>query len=314
MKRILALSLALLSFAADASAQKDLARERVSLLFQDTPLTQVFPALAKSLGYELSLDPKLRALVTLQVENVTAQTALTAICESVGCRWRQSARRLIVEARADIVTITRLNEKGEQFRQAGGNMMSFSVRTLDGRLPFDITWSPVDLNDAFVMLVRMMNAEVDLAPALRGRKIAVNIQNATMRQALDAICEVGSCRWELVEQPQRVVHVTDRGTQREAQRVYGKNEPGVKHPVVVAEVKPVYTREAMQAKIQGIVRLAAVVEPDGSVGDVQVLQSLDPGLDEQAIKALRGWRFIPGTKDDRPVPVRVEVEFTFTQR
>jgi hypothetical protein len=51
MTRTLVVTLALLSLAADAAAQKDLARERVSLQFRETPVGQVFQPLAKSLGY-----------------------------------------------------------------------------------------------------------------------------------------------------------------------------------------------------------------------------------------------------------------------
>mgnify|MGYP003509931133 FL=1 len=50
------------------------------------------------------------------------------------------------------------------------------------------------------------------------------------------------------------------------------------------------------------------------VGDVEVSESLDKvyGLDEAAIQALKQWRFDPGTKDGKPVAVRVEVEMSFT--
>jgi protein TonB len=319
MTRILVLGLAaLLSFAADAAAQKDLARERVSLLFKDTPVTEVVPALARSLGYDISLDPALRAMVTLQVENVTAQTALNAICESVGCRWHQQGNRLIVEARTETVTIMEATEKGEQFSRRGGNLMNYTVSGLEGELPFDITWSPVDVHTAFYMLARMLDAQVEVAPALNGRKLAVTIKAATMSQAFDAVCRVAGCRWQLVEKPKRVVRVTERGQETAApsasDRVYERDEAGLKPPVAISEVKPVYTPEARQAKIQGQVGLSCVVLPDGSVGDVNVVGSLDPGLDEQAIKAARQWRFKPGTKDGRPVPVRIELDFTFTLR
>ena len=88
---------------------------------------------------------------------------------------------------------------------------------------------------------------------------------------------------------------------------------GVKLPKVVHEVKPDYTREAMEAGIQGRLSLQAVVLESGLVGDVEIVDSLDTvyGLDEQAIKAIRQWQFEPGTKDGKPVAVQVEVEFTF---
>ena len=91
---------------------------------------------------------------------------------------------------------------------------------------------------------------------------------------------------------------------------------GVAMPVVVNEVKPSYTADAMRQKIQGIVMVEAVVMPDGSVGQVQVVRSLDGtfGLDQEAIKAVRRWRFRPGTRFGQPVPVLVEIELTFTLR
>jgi TonB family protein len=319
MTRILVLGLAaLLSFAADAAAQKDLARERVSLLFKDTPVTKVIPALAKSLGYEITLDPTLRAMVTLQVENVTAQTALNAICESIGCKWRQQGNQLIVEARTETIAIMQPTEKGEQFTRRGGNLMNYAMSGLEDTLPFDITWSPGDVYTAFHVLARMLDADVEIAPALNGRKLAVTIKAATMSQAFDAVCSVAGCRWQLVEKPKRVVRVTARGQEEAApsasDRLYETGEAGLKPPVAISEVKPGYTQEAKQARIQGQVVVSCVVLPDGSVVDVKVIDPLDPGLDEQAIKAARQWRFKAGTKDGRPVPVRIDLEFTFTLR
>jgi TonB family protein len=91
---------------------------------------------------------------------------------------------------------------------------------------------------------------------------------------------------------------------------------GVTRPDVIREVKPQYTSDAMRAKVQGTVLVQCVVRPDGSVGDVQVLRSLDPtfGLDQEAIKAARQWRFRPGTRLGEPVPVQITIELTFTLR
>jgi protein TonB len=91
---------------------------------------------------------------------------------------------------------------------------------------------------------------------------------------------------------------------------------GVTIPRVLREVKPQYTSDAMRAKVQGTVLLECVVRPDGSVGDVQILRSLDGvfGLDQEAIKAAKAWRFAPGTRLGEPVPVLVTIELTFTLR
>jgi TonB family protein len=91
---------------------------------------------------------------------------------------------------------------------------------------------------------------------------------------------------------------------------------GVTLPVVLKEVKPQYTSDAMRAKVQGTVLLECVVKPDGQVGEVKVVRSLDStfGLDLEAMKAARNWRFRPGMRQGEPVAVLVTIELTFTLR
>jgi protein TonB len=89
---------------------------------------------------------------------------------------------------------------------------------------------------------------------------------------------------------------------------------GVSLPQVVRQVKAEYTAEAMQNRIEGKVGLEVVVQSDGKVGDVKVVESLDTvyGLDANAVKAMKQWEFKPGTKDAKPVAVRVHVQMTYT--
>jgi protein TonB len=91
---------------------------------------------------------------------------------------------------------------------------------------------------------------------------------------------------------------------------------GIELPRLIHEEKPQYTADAMRAKIQGTVVLECVVNPDGSVGDVTVVRSLDAsfGLDQEAVKAAKKWRFVPGRRQGQPVPVLVTLELTFTLR
>ena len=91
---------------------------------------------------------------------------------------------------------------------------------------------------------------------------------------------------------------------------------GVSWPRLVQEVKPNYTADAMRAQVQGLVELDIVVLPDGSVGRVRIVRSLDSrfGLDEEAIKAVRRWRFDPGRRLGTAVATRVGVELSFHLR
>lgn len=79
--------------------------------------------------------------------------------------------------------------------------------------------------------------------------------------------------------------------------------PGVSNPVVLFEQKPVYTPDALRAKIQGTVEVEAVINESGLVGPVRIHKSLDKvfGLDLEALVAARKWRFKPAMKDGKPV-------------
>ena len=86
---------------------------------------------------------------------------------------------------------------------------------------------------------------------------------------------------------------------------------GINNPRVLNEARPTYTPEAMRAKIQGVVTLQVVILETGMVGDVKVVKSLDPGLDQEAIKAAKKWLFQPATKDGKPVAVYAQLELNF---
>jgi len=91
---------------------------------------------------------------------------------------------------------------------------------------------------------------------------------------------------------------------------------GVTTPVPIFEPRPQYTSDAMRARVQGSAVLSCVVTPDGSVAEVEVVRSLDStfGLDEEAIKAAKRWRFRPGTLRGEAVSVRVLIQMDFTLR
>lgn len=93
---------------------------------------------------------------------------------------------------------------------------------------------------------------------------------------------------------------------------------GVTSPVLIKEVKPNYTGDAMRAKLQGTVEMEAVVKPDGTIDpkSLHITRSLDStfGLDDEAKKAVIQWRFRPGMRQGQPVAVQILVELSFTLR
>lgn len=86
---------------------------------------------------------------------------------------------------------------------------------------------------------------------------------------------------------------------------------GVSAPTLVYKVEPEYSEEARKAKFQGTVVLYVVVDDKGMPRDLRVLRPLGLGLDEKAIEAVMKWRFRPGYKDGKPVPVAATIEVNF---
>ena len=83
-------------------------------------------------------------------------------------------------------------------------------------------------------------------------------------------------------------------------------------PVVTSRVGARYTEEARRAGIQGTVLLMVTIDRTGKARDVEVERSVEPGLDQEAVKAVRQWKFRPAQQDGRPVRVSVHVEVTFS--
>ena len=71
---------------------------------------------------------------------------------------------------------------------------------------------------------------------------------------------------------------------------------------------------AGRAWYQGSVVLSAIVRKDGSIEILKVLRGLGLGLDENAIEALKKWKFRPGTRSGQPVDVALNIEINFALR
>lgn len=96
----------------------------------------------------------------------------------------------------------------------------------------------------------------------------------------------------------------------------GAYRPGgvVIPPMLLKQVTPRYTTNAMRERIQGMVALEVVINREGIPAAIRVTRSLDPGLDGEAIIAARQWRFAPGRIGDTPVDVLVTILLDFNVR
>jgi TonB family protein len=83
-------------------------------------------------------------------------------------------------------------------------------------------------------------------------------------------------------------------------------------PPRLSEVaSPFYTEEAKKKKIEGTVTVAIVVDKSGDVVDAKVVKGIGYGLDENAIAAVKEWKYKPAEKDGVPVAVKMNVDVDF---
>jgi TonB family protein len=98
-----------------------------------------------------------------------------------------------------------------------------------------------------------------------------------------------------------------------AQGAYGPDVTGIVLPQLLTQRAARYTSDALRSRIQGDVVVEAVVLPDGTVGNVRVVETLDPveGLDDEAVAAVKQWTYLPATLNGRPVSVLVTLTVPF---
>jgi len=98
-----------------------------------------------------------------------------------------------------------------------------------------------------------------------------------------------------------VLFVAPHISAQTAQPAGDRPSSGVLAPKPLYTPEPEYTPEARKAKLEGIVKVRFVVEANGKVFDVTVVQSLGMGLDESTVATIKKWRFSPATRDKKPV-------------
>lgn len=168
---VLALGTLLLDPSAALAADLD---ERLSLDLEEAAPRDVFGAFARMQELDLVLDPAVDSPITVRFSDITARTAITAICESIRCRWRIEDGVLHVGP--------------ETGPQAGGDRLA-------ERIGIDL--EDARLEDVFKSFASLLEARLELAPALADRTITIRIDDLTVAQSMDRVCERAACRWRL---------------------------------------------------------------------------------------------------------------------
>lgn len=93
--------------------------------------------------------------------------------------------------------------------------------------------------------------------------------------------------------------------------IYHVGDHGLILPVALYKPEPEYSDEARRARLSGEVLVQLIIDENGRTRDFKVVRSLGLGLDEEALKAVKKWRFKPAMKDGKPVAIAGEVHVGF---
>jgi TonB family protein len=91
----------------------------------------------------------------------------------------------------------------------------------------------------------------------------------------------------------------------------GNASVDMRPPLPLHMVSPKYIHSAVEERVEGKVRLWAVIGKDGRVADISLLQHLDARLDSSAEEALGKWQFQPALRNGIAVDVDAVFEIPF---
>ena len=80
---------------------------------------------------------------------------------------------------------------------------------------------------------------------------------------------------------------------------------------IISQTKPVYPPEARASLIHGDVVLRAIIDKEGKISEVHVLEG-DDVLAKSAVEAVRQWRYKPMLSDGVPTEVETTITITFS--
>jgi TonB family protein len=80
---------------------------------------------------------------------------------------------------------------------------------------------------------------------------------------------------------------------------------------LIRKVDPKYPQTLIKENVDGEVILYAIIRKNGTVDSIQVVRSVDPQLDRNAMEALSRWEFRPALRDGQPVDLEAVVRIPF---
>jgi TonB family protein len=92
-----------------------------------------------------------------------------------------------------------------------------------------------------------------------------------------------------------------------------RGEPGVTNPKCIRCPGVPFPEAAKRARLQGAVELSFLIDENGDVGDLQVVESAGQVFDDAVVETVKSWRYEPATKHGVRVKMRWVQRFRFQQ-
>jgi type II secretory pathway component GspD/PulD (secretin) len=156
----------------------------------------VYGALSRVLGYELAIAPEIQQPVTMHLENVTVRTALTALSENLGCRWRIDGNTLRVESAGSRNPGSGAVVGGVPGGVIGGvpggvpggviGGVGFKQR-MERKTPVDFKFLDTPLPAIIEALGNIAGLEIQVDDPFEIRHVTVDLSNRTVLSALKSI-------------------------------------------------------------------------------------------------------------------------------
>ena len=101
-------------------------------------------------------------------------------------------------------------------------------------------------------------------------------------------------------------------TSEPAYRFKGANKDGVTAPVGTHTPEPEFTEESRRQGLRhGTVMLETLVDKSGTVARIRIVRAQGMGLDQQAVEAVKTWRFQPARRNGEPIAILINIEVSF---
>jgi TonB family protein len=171
-------------------------------------------------------------------------------------------------------------------------------------------------------IAALVNALVNRTRLSRNRALAILAAACVLAGPLAALSASGRSTIEvrtsnlppIVDSAVRELASDGSDPVREIRVVNRAAEQDVAPTVAEYTTPPLYSDDARRAGVEGVVVALAQIDANGRVNSARVGRGLGFGLDQNALVALRQWRFHPGVRNGVAAPMDVEIEIGFTLR